>query len=102
MDDHEVQLVLKTCERLDRVIHRYIGKLALNNTKSVSTSIVTNMATTMLANALVMAESAGQDIDPIMDAVLHATHHKYEVIRSQIEAQAVLTNIINSAKGKAH
>lgn len=98
MDDKDVQYVVETCERLDKIMTRYVAKLSRDRDTSVAISIVTNMATTVLANALAMMATHGKDLDPIMDTVLQATFNKYKMISADIEAAEVLSKIMSASK----
>ena len=102
MEQKDVDFILETCERLDKIITKYVANLGRKHDLNVSVSILANMGTTIIANALAIIHNTGNDPENLVEELTNATMSKLAVISADIEADAVLTKLMKSAKGSMH
>ena len=102
MEQKDIDFVVQTCERLDKIITKYIAGLGKEHDLNVTVSILANMGTTIIANALAIIHNTGNDPENLVEELTNATMSKLAVISADIEADAVLSKMMKSAKGSLH
>jgi hypothetical protein len=105
MDEKEIEAVVNMCQRLEPVIQRFILGLLERSGPNVTLSVVSNLATSFMAQAIGMVDGRGGDVDEFVKVLMHETKNKYDHARAQAESDATLKKIMTLSrdqKGPMH
>lgn len=94
MEDIEAERVIELCRRLEPIIHRFILKTIDNDGINVTLSVVSNLATSFMAQAIAMVETRGGDIDQFVKILMVETKNKYEVASAQVHTELALSKMM--------
>ena len=94
MEDKEMERVVYLCRRLEPIIHKFITGMLEKDGPNVSISVVSNVATTFMAQAIAMIEARGGDVDQFVKVLMHETKGKYDVARAQVESELALQKMM--------
>lgn len=98
MDEDEIDSVVAICRRLEPVIHRFVERLMDRNGLDVSISVISNLATSFMAQAITMVETKGGDVDQFVKILMHETKIKYESAKAQVESEMVLQKMMTAGR----
>jgi len=99
MPEEEIKIVKELLERLDPVIHRQLNKVFAKHGTNVGLSLVTNMATSFIALAVMIVERHDGDVDEFMSVLLHETKEKYDIAHATNKTQQILDKIMKVKPG---
>ena len=98
MDDKEMKRVIDICRRLEPVINKFLLRMIDRDGADVSLSVVSNMATTLMAHAITMVETRGADVDQFVKILMYEVKNKYDVASSQVQAASIMSKIMSAGK----
>jgi len=94
MRAEEAELVKEILERVDPMIHRRLNKLIEQHGINVGLSVVTNMATSFVALAVMIVERHGGNVDEFMSVLLSETREKYDLAHATDKTQKLLMKVM--------
>lgn len=95
MEDEEIKRVVDICQRLEPILHRFIEGLVTRDGANVTISVISNLGTTFMAQAITMIEARGGDVDQFVKILMVEVKNKYDVGSSQIKAEGVLSKMMS-------
>lgn len=98
MEDKDIERVTQILQRLDPIVNRFISNMLDKDGDTVAISVVSNLATTFMAHAIIMIEARGGDVDQFVKVLMHETKNKYEVARSQVNTELVLHKMMTAGR----
>lgn len=96
MEEDEVQRVVSVCRRLEPIINRFVCRLIEKDGANVSISIISNLATNFMAQAITMVEARGGDVDQFVKIMMVETKNKYDVASAQVQTESALSKMMLS------
>ena len=96
MDEKEMLRVVRLCRRYDRLMQKAIMRLLDKFGADVAVSVVSNMSTTMLAQAITMIDAKGGNVDQFVSILMHETKNKFDAAASAVKTERVLTNMMQA------
>lgn len=99
MDQKKVDEAFKMLVKLDPIIERHLDKLVKNHDMAFAICIMTNVATSLLATAVVIHEDNGYNVEDFMSIALLSLKEKYRQSKSQVETHNLLDRIMSSVPG---
>ena len=94
MKPEEMQKVKDILEKLDPVIHKHLTKLIAAEGVSVALSVITNIATTLLATSVLIVEKHEGDLDEFMSVTLAETKAKYNYAHATDKTSKLLNKVM--------
>jgi hypothetical protein len=101
MDDKEMKRVIEICNRLEPIIQRFITSMIDRDDANVTTSVVSNLATSFMAQAITMIEARGADVDQFVTILMYETKQKYTQAKAQIESELALSKMMSAGRDSA-
>lgn len=96
MEDKEMEQVVAICKRLEPIIHRFIEDLLEKNGGNVAISVVSNLSTSFMAQAITMMEMRGADVDQFVTVLMHETKAKYTTAKAQVESELAIHKMMTA------
>ena len=97
MNEEEMQLVKRILVRLEPFMQKHLMKLLDDYSSDVYLSVITNLATSLMANGVTMVNLKGGDVQQYVDVVMSEVAGKHQTKLVAIEAHA----LILKAKGSS-
>lgn len=98
MEDKEMERVMHLCKKLEPLVSRFVTGMLDKDGPNVAISVVSNLATSFMAQAITMIESRGGDVDQFVTVLMHETKNKYTVAKAQVEAELALQNMMTAGR----
>ena len=94
MKPKEMQKVKDILEKLDPVIHKHLTKLIAAEGITVALSVITNVATTLLATSVLIVEKHDGDLEEFMAVTLAETKAKYNYAHATDKTSKLLNKVM--------
>lgn len=98
MDDKEMDRVMHICRRLEPIIQKFIISLLDKDGDNVAISVVSNISTSFMAQAITMIEAKGGDVDQFVTILMHETKNKYTAAKAQVESELALQKMMTAGR----
>lgn len=99
MTEDEIKKAYELLIKLDPIVERHITKLADNYGMGLMLLVITNIATSLLATAVVIEEEHGSDIEHYMSSMLSNLKGKYHQSKSQVETLRLMDKMMQTIPG---
>ena len=99
MIESNEEKALRMLTRLDPILQKHLEKIAKDHGVIFAMCIITNVATTLLATAVVVHEDNGMNTETFMTIALQSLRDKYRQSKSQIETHNLLDRLMKSVPG---
>ena len=99
MTESDEEKALKMLMRLDPIIQKHLDKVVRDHGVTFAMCIITNVATALLATAVVVHEDNGMNTETFMTIALQSLRDKYRQSKSQIETHNLLDRLMKSVPG---
>ena len=90
---------LRMLTRLDPIIQKHLEKIVKDHGVIFAMCIITSVATTLLATAVIVHEDNGLDTETFMMIALRGLRDKYGESKSQMETHDLLDRMMKSVPG---
>lgn len=99
MIESDEEKALRMLTRLDPIIQKHLEKIVKDHGAAFAMCIITNIATALLATAVVVHEDNGLNTETFMTIALQSLRDKYRQSKSQIETHNLLDRLMKSVPG---
>jgi hypothetical protein len=99
MNEKEMEKVKELLESLDPIIHKHINKITDQYGLNVSLSLITNVATSFIALAVMIIERHDGNVDEFMSVLLREAKVKYDLAHSINKTNILLDRFMHPKAG---
>ena len=96
MEKEQVWNTVELCRRLEPIIERFLEKTATQYGPEVTMNVLTNISTSMMAHAILLADVQNGNTDQFREILMTEVRRKYMEALSQMEADIALHKMISA------
>ena len=97
MKQDDVKTVMRILRRVEPIIQRHLLKLIDDYSTDVYLSVVSNLATSMMANGITMVDIKGGDVQQFVDVLMSEIAGKHQAATSAVETEALILKVKGSS-----